>query len=74
MSDTPGLSASRLTEINTVPKRTAESVVAEVDESLLTYATNVGLAAPGSVALFRVYVVLTTGNEKGSATVKVTRP
>jgi hypothetical protein len=32
------------------------------------------LVAPGATALFRVYVVLTTANEKGSNTVGVTRP
>ncbi len=33
-----------------------------------------GLGTPGSTALFRVYVVLTTGNERGSGTVAITRP
>lgn len=55
-------------------KTDEESVVAQVDKTLTTYSTDVGLVAPGSVALFKVYVVLTTGNEKGSATVKITRP
>ena len=33
-----------------------------------------GLGAPGAVSVFRVYVVTETGNEKGSNTVKITRP
>jgi hypothetical protein len=33
-----------------------------------------GLVASGSKVFYRVYVVLTTGNEKGSRTVSVTRP
>ena len=36
--------------------------------------TTAGLASPGSTASFKVYVVLTTGNEKGSNTVTITRP
>lgn len=36
--------------------------------------TLTGLAAPGDTGLFRVYVMLTTGNEKGSNTVTLTRP
>jgi hypothetical protein len=51
-----------------------ESVVAEVDKTLTHFSTDDGLVAPGSTALFRVYVVLTPANEKGSNTVSVTRP
>jgi hypothetical protein len=51
-----------------------ESVVAEVDKTETTYATDEGLVAPGAKALFKIYVVLTTANEKGSNTVSVTRP
>ena len=36
--------------------------------------TNDGLATPGTTASFRVYVRVTTGNEKGSNTVVVTNP
>lgn len=36
--------------------------------------TAAGLDSPGSVAGYRVYVMLTTGNENGSNTVVVTRP
>lgn len=38
------------------------------------FETLTGLVAPGAEAVFKVYVVLTTGNERGSATVKITRP
>jgi len=33
-----------------------------------------GLASPGSVATFKVYVILTTANESGSNAVTITRP
>ena len=36
--------------------------------------TEAGLAASGNIASFKVYVILTTGNEKGSNTLVVTRP
>jgi hypothetical protein len=51
-----------------------ESVVADVLPPDTTFSTNQGLLAPGATALFRVYVVLTTANEKGSNTVSVTHP
>lgn len=37
------------------------------------FLTDTALGSPGTTAAFRVYVVLTTGNEKGSNTVKVER-
>lgn len=40
----------------------------------LEFLTLDGLPSPGSTGLYRVYVVLTTGNEKGSNTVAITRP
>jgi hypothetical protein len=55
-------------------KAADESVVAEVPAGTLTYSTNEGLVVSGATALFRVYVVLTTLNERGSNTVGVTRP
>ena len=39
-----------------------------------TVSTLVGLAAPGSEALYKLYNVLDTNNEKGSIVVKITRP
>jgi len=44
------------------------------DASPLEFLTASGLAATGASARFRIYVVLTTGNERGSETVTVTRP
>lgn len=38
------------------------------------FLTDAGLPASGAVATFKVYVILTTGNEKGSNTVLITRP
>lgn len=38
------------------------------------FLTLAGLAAAGNVASFKVYVITTTGNEKGSNAVAVTRP
>jgi hypothetical protein len=38
------------------------------------FSTDFALGTPGVVAGFKVYVVLTTGNEKGSEPVYVTRP
>ena len=38
------------------------------------FSTDFALATPGVVAGFKVYVVLTTGNERGSDPVYVTRP
>ncbi len=58
-----------------VPYHTSEETVAgDVAAGTLAFSTDAGLLAPGSVAQFKVYVVLTTGNEKGSATVSVTHP
>ena len=38
------------------------------------FLTDAGLPAADNVASFKVYVITTTGNEKGSHTVSVTRP
>jgi len=38
------------------------------------FLSDAGLTTPGSVATFKVYVLTSTGNEKGSNTVVVTRP
>ena len=65
-------------DIRTAPgptyKTKDETTIDTAADDVMHYETNVGLAAPGATALYRVYVVLTTGNEKGSATVSVTRP
>lgn len=52
-----------------------ESVLGSVDpEAAREFFTAQGLGAPGAVSVFRVYVVTTTGNEKGSNTAQITRP
>ena len=38
------------------------------------FLTDAGLTTPGSKSSFKVYVITSTGNEKGSNTVTVTRP
>ena len=40
----------------------------------LEFLTDSGLAASGDTGSFKVYVILTTNNEKGSNTVTITRP
>jgi len=52
-----------------------ESVIGSVlPGALLEFLTDAGLTAPGNVASFKVYVITTTGNEKGSNTVVISRP
>jgi hypothetical protein len=46
-------------------KAAEESVVALVAKTETPFSTSADLAAPGATALFRVYVVVTTANEKG---------
>ncbi len=54
-------------------KANDETVIGRIEKGATTFETTTGLAASGSVGLFKVYVTLTTGNEKGSPTVKITR-
>lgn len=54
-------------------KAAEEQSVDTVDASLTEYATDYGLPVEGSVAWFKVYVVTSTGNEKGSNAIKITR-
>jgi len=52
-----------------------ESVIGSVSSTeAREFLTDSGLTTPGSTASFKVYVVLTTGNEKGSNIVTITRP
>jgi hypothetical protein len=51
-----------------------ESVIGSAPVGTTTFATDVGLTAPEASAVFKVYVAVRTGNEKGSNVVKVTRP
>ncbi len=58
------------------PYNTAEEHVVATNpaEATREFSTADGLTSPGDTALYRVYVILNTGNEKGSETVVVTRP
>ncbi len=52
-----------------------ESIVSTVEsDGTRTVLTDAGLTNPGATASFKVYVVTSTGNEKGSNAVSVTRP
>ena len=52
-----------------------ESVIGSVTPAeTREFLTDSGLTTAGNTASFKVYVVLTTGNEKGSNTVAITRP
>ncbi len=42
--------------------------------SVLTFETTIGLATANNTALFKVYTVTSTGREKGSIVLKITRP
>jgi hypothetical protein len=55
-------------------KADEEQTVSLVLPGTTDFLTDFGLAASGSVAWYKVYVVTTTGNEKGSNAVKVIRP
>lgn len=49
------------------------TVVANIPAGTLTFSTAAGLVAPGDIASFKLFVVLTTANEAGSNTVTITR-
>ncbi|MEQ1935148.1 MAG: hypothetical protein ABL962_14910 [Fimbriimonadaceae bacterium] len=49
-----------------------EQVVATLPPGTLSFSTNAGLTVPGSTMGFKVYVKLTTGNEKGSNAITLT--
>lgn len=52
----------------------SDQVIATIEPGIGQVITSVGLASPGSTALYRIYVILATGNEAGSNTVSITRP
>ena len=54
-------------------KTATEETIGRFTDGATTFETMVGLTVSGTSALFRVYTVTETGNEKGSATVKITR-
>ena len=51
-----------------------EQVVGLVQPGTLHFETESGLVSAGLKAVFKVFVVLTTGNERGSNAVKIERP
>jgi len=52
-----------------------ESVIGSISPgATLEFLTNAGLAVTGDTASFKVYVITSTGNEKGSNTLVITRP
>ena len=54
-------------------KAASESTIGKISKGETTFEFTQGLTSAGSTVRARVYVVLTTGNEKGSATVKIVR-
>ncbi|MGL4401953.1 MAG: hypothetical protein ACRCXD_18995 [Luteolibacter sp.] len=53
----------------------AESTLATLPGGgALEYLTAAGLPPPGETASYKIYAILTTGNERGSNAVAVTRP
>jgi hypothetical protein len=50
-----------------------DSVIGNLDPGTLNLLTTDGIPNPGDTASYKVYVILTTGNEAGSNTVTVTR-
>ena len=51
-----------------------EQHVETLDAGTLTFTTDEGLLTPGGTMRFKIYVVLNTGNERGSNVVEITRP
>ena len=50
------------------------TVVGNIAPGTTTFSTAAGLANPGDVASFKLFVKLSTGNEAGSNTITITRP
>ncbi len=73
-STNPDLAGYSVRTTGSLPYRGAEETILDLlDPEVLEYRTLAGLAVPGAFGNFKVYVVLTTGNERGSNTVKITR-
>jgi hypothetical protein len=54
-------------------KTATEETLGRFPDGATKFETTVGLTTSGTSALFRVYTVTETGNEKGSTTVNITR-
>ena len=55
-------------------KAANEQVAGLAEPGTLNFETDAGLVSPGVKAVFKVYVVLASGNERGSNGVKIERP
>lgn len=74
-SDDPDLAEYELRAcFGSMYKTDEEQVIANNPPGTLEFVTDEGLVASGSRVFYKVYVKLSTGNEKGSKTVSVTRP
>lgn len=74
-SANPNVSHFRIVSVPALPWDTDdETLVATVPADVTTFSTAENLFAPGATAYFRIIVVLTTGNEKSSVNLKITRP
>ena len=74
-STNPQLSRYEVRQSGGATYKTADEFsVATVDKTQTQLLTGAGLGVPGTVNCFKVYVVTSDGNERGSNTVKVTRP
>ena len=60
--------------IGTTYKVTNEFSVALLNPGILQWQGTVGVPSSGAKCVYRVYVILTTGNERGSNNLPVTRP
>ena len=74
-SDNPNLDSYQM-RMSSGPSYDAAiaTVIGNISPGTMTFSTTDGLSAPTDVASFKVFVVLTTGNEAGSNTVTITRP
>lgn len=71
----PKLESYRVRRSGATPYNTnTEIAVGTLPPGTLTLSTNAGLTVGGSTMGFKVYVHLTTGNEKGSNAVSITNP
>lgn len=72
-SSDPDLESYQVRRSGADPYDTSTEIVVDtVPPGTLALSTADGLGAPGATMRFKVYVVLTTGNEKGSNAVEVT--
>ncbi len=74
-SEDPDLESYQIRRDGSAPYNgNTEQAVATLPPGTLAFSTNAGLTVGGSTMGFKVYVKLTTGNERGSNAVSVTNP